>query len=319
MSAQHPEVSVIIVSYNTRELLRGCLESLRRIQDEVDFEVIVVDNASSDASAELVQRSFTDVQLVQSTENIGFASGINLGRKSANGDYLFVLNPDCLVPPSSLNRLLDFAKADSKRAVVGAHITTPDGVDLPSVFSIPTLFREFWNFLPELKSTILRWLPFKPSQVPQENSPQPRKVPAVSGAAFLVRTTQFDEVRGMDREFFLYHEELDFCTRIAKAGFEVWTVPDAQIIHFDAQATGYSTAKLARNPVLEWRVLGMDRLWRKHRAPTEHAKWRKLARCLLGFRVLGLLLKSIFSSKTSKLIIDSRIRELDVLKAKLTD
>jgi len=110
----------------------------------------------------------------------------------------------------------------------------------------------------------------------------------------MIRTSAFDAVGGMDTEFFLYHEELDFCTRLEKSGHEVWLVPEAQVIHFDAQASGYSTRKFPENPVLEWRVLGMDRLWQKHRSPAEHKKWRRLACRMLGFRSHLLTVKSIF-------------------------
>jgi GT2 family glycosyltransferase len=319
MSTDRPEVSIIIVSYNTRELLRGCLESLRRVADEVNFEVIVVDNHSADSSGDMIRSDFGEVRLIESPSNVGFASGINLARTRAVGEYLFVLNPDCLVTRFGIRRLRDFMATDPKRAVAGARITTARGEALPSEFTIPTLFREFWNFLPELKSRILCWFPFLSGRGASEDSRQPRQVRAISGAAFMIRTSSFDKVGGMDGDFFLYHEELDFCTRIEKSGLEVWTVPEAQIIHFDAQASGYSQRSLPVNPVLEWRLLGMDRLWQKHRTPAEHQKWRKQARALIGFRVLLLSLRRILSSKSGKLAIGNRIRELNALKAKLTD
>jgi GT2 family glycosyltransferase len=317
MSTDCPEVSIIIVSYNTRELLRGCLESLRRVADEVIFEIIVVDNHSTDGSCEMIRSEFEEVRLIESPNNIGYASGINLARASSIGKYLFVLNPDCLVPRNAIGKLRDFMAADLKRAVAGARITTATGINLPSEFSIPSLFRELWNFLPELKSRILYCFPFLNGRGAEQQSRQPRQVRAISGAAFMIRTSAFDKVGGMDGEFFLYHEELDFCARIEKSGLQVWTVPEAQIIHFDAQASGYSTRSLPGNPVLEWRVLGMDRLWQKHRTPAEHQKWRKQARALLSFRVLLLSLKRMWSSSVRKQNISTRIHELDALRSKL--
>jgi GT2 family glycosyltransferase len=317
MSTDCPEVSIIIVSYNTRELLRGCLESLRRVADEVIFEIIVVDNHSTDGSCDMIRSEFGEVKLIESPSNIGFASGINLARASSTGKYLFVLNPDCLITRNAIGKLRGFLSADPLRAVVGARITTATGMSLPSEFSIPSLFREFWNFLPELKSRILYCFPFLDGRAAEQQSGQPRQVRSISGAAFMIRTSAFDKVGGMDGEFFLYHEELDFCTRIEKAGLQVWTVPEAQIIHFDAQASGYSTRSLPANPVLEWRVLGMDRLWQKHRTPAEHQKWCKQARTLLGFRVLLLSLKKLWVSSTRKQDICSRIQELNALRSKL--
>ena len=317
MPTRHPEVSVLIVSYNTRELLRGCLNSLYRVRDEVDLEIIVVDNASTDNSGELIRTEFPEARLIQSDDNIGFASGVNLARESAVGEYLLILNPDCLVPRFSIRKLRDFLIDYPNRAIAGARITSANGLDLPSEFSIPTLFREFWNFLPELKSRLLKCLPFSLSEGSRDHSNLPRRVRSISGAAFMIRSWHFDSVAGMDGSFFLYHEELDLCARLEQEGLEVWTLPDAQIIHFDAQASGYSAGKLARSPVLEWRVLGMDRLWSKHRSPAEHARWRKLARRLLGFRSALLKLRLIFSGSESKQKVRDRIQELTLLSDKL--
>ena len=317
MPTRHPEVSVLIVSYNTRELLRGCLESLRRVQDEVDIEIIVVDNASTDHSADVIRTEFSDIKLIQSDDNIGFASGVNLARESAVGEYLLILNPDCLVPRFSIRKLRDFLIENPNRAIAGTRITTDNGLDQPSEFSIPTLFREFWNFLPELKSRLLKCLPFSLSEGSRNHTKIPRRVRSISGAAFMIRSRHFDKVGGMDGNFFLYHEELDLCARIEEAGLEVWTLPCAQIIHFDAQASGYSSGKLARSPVLEWRVLGMDRLWSKHRSPKDHARWRRQARCLLRLRSNLLRLRLIFSGSESKQKIGARIQELISLSDKL--
>lgn len=313
MPAPHPEVSILIVSYNTRELLRGCLSSLQRVQDETDFEIIVVDNASQDASPDMIASEFPSVKLIQSPENIGFASGVNLARQTAVGDFLFVLNPDCLVPRFTIQKLRSFVLEHTNCAVAGAHITTADGHDLPSVFIIPTLFREFWNFLPELKSRILHWIPLRTASAAR----RPHQVESVSGAGFMTRAAHFDAVGGMDSSFFLYHEELDLCVRLKKAGFEVWTLPDAQVIHYDAQASGYSTARLARGKLLEWRVLGMDRLWQKHRTPEQHKKWRRLACRLLKLRIGLLRIAQIFSNSDRKTAICSRIQELKALSLKI--
>ena len=317
MPAQHPEVSILIVSYNTREMLRGCLKSLERIRDEAESEIVIVDNASSDDSAKMIRDEFPDVKIIQSSENIGFASGVNLARESANGEYLFVLNPDCLVPRFSIRKLVDFLSENPIRAIAGASITAADGSNLPSEFTIPTLFREFWNFLPELKSRLQKLSPIGFTSGSHARSEAPRQVEAVSGAAFMIRASHFDQVGGMDEEFFLYHEELDLCTRLRSAGLEVWLLPAAQVIHFDAQASGYTTGKLAKSPVLEWRVMGMNRLWEKHRSPAEHRRWQKLASRLLEFRIVLLRLKKPFAHHESRQYIVKRMTSLRSLVTRL--
>jgi N-acetylglucosaminyl-diphospho-decaprenol L-rhamnosyltransferase len=275
-----PEISVIIVSFNTCDLLAGCLRSLRRVADEACLEVIVVDNASSDGSAEMVETEFPEAKVVRSGRNAGFATAMNLGIAASAGEFLFALNPDTLVPRETVRKLLTFIKNKPRAAVIGASLTHPDGRPQASTFGEPTLFREFWNFLPEIKSI------FKPGRLGQAKPQgEPFQVEGVSGAAFLMRRDALRQVGGFDGEFVLYHEELDLFMRMRDAGWEIWTLPAAQVIHFDAQSSGYRADRLPSSPVLQWRIGGMDRLWKKHKSPIQHRLWRAQARGLLRLRM----------------------------------
>jgi hypothetical protein len=297
-------------------LLRGCLESLRRVSGEIASEIIVIDNASPDRSAIMIRDQFAEVDLIASDTNVGFANAVNQGLQRACGDYVFILNPDTIVPQGSLPRLVKLLRADPRRAVAGATLTDEFGRELASVFKIPTLFREFWNFLPELKSLLLN-NPLAAALRRSSGDPLPRRVSAVSGAAFLVRRTALDAVGGMDGEFFLYHEELDLCARLEAVGYEIWTEPSAQVIHFDAQSSGYSPRRLASVPLLNWRVLGMDRLWKKHRTQSQRSQWNRQARWLLRLRILILQLSVGFSAAVRRSEIRQRIRNLKELSGKL--
>ncbi len=307
--ADTPTLSIIIVSYNTREFLAGCLISLRRVRDEAEFEVIVVDNASADGSAAMVRERFPEVRVIEAGRNAGFAAANNMGLAQARGKFLFFLNPDTTVPRGTLVQLVGFlggTPSDSGRpafdphpggcglvagaqndkvAVVGASLLNSDGSWQASTFEFPNLWREFWNFLPEIKGFVM-WSAKKLSKITPLKEKwdfAPRRVECVSGAALMARADAMREVGGFDEGFFLYHEERDLCYRLAAAGWEIWTLPGAPVTHYDAQSSGYRTNRFPRSPILDYRVLGMDRLYQKHR-PQWHRKWRVLARGMLRVR-----------------------------------
>jgi GT2 family glycosyltransferase len=292
-----PDVSILVVSYNTRNLLAGCLRSVLRVADEADSEIIVVDNSSPDGSADMVHREFPDVQLVRLSRNLGFAAAVNRGLDFVRGQFVLLLNPDTLVCRGALQHLRRFLDEHTRAAIAGAALTTADGRPLPSTFRFPTLCREFWNFIPELKSRLRlteisaavdRW---RRIWLSGRRSPfAPYLSECISGAALMVRSSALREVGGLDSGFFIYHEEIDLCRRMASSSWEVWSVPEAQIIHFDAQATGFRPNRLPADPVLSWRVAGMDRYWSKHRPGLAHRLWRAQARGLLTVRVAALKL-----------------------------
>jgi hypothetical protein len=312
--ASSPTLSIIIVSYNTRDLLAGCLNSLRRVSDEADFEVIVVDNASSDGTTEMLRERYPEVAVLASEKNLGFAAANSRGLAQARGKFLFFLNPDTLVPRGTLVQLLKITEAgtptrpkaetepprrvpsparnpmlqDKGVGVIGASLIYPDGTPQLSVLEFPNLWREFWNFLPEIKSVLvlLKGVLNSLVPIPARQSWEPRRVGCVSGAAMMVRADAMREIGGFDEGFFLYHEERDLCYRLAAAGWEIWTAPAATVIHFDAQSSGYQPHRFPRSPILEYRILGMDRLYRKHRPAWQHKLWRLRSRNMLRIRAL---------------------------------
>lgn len=306
-----PELSVIIVSFNTRELLCDCLRSLRRVASEAVIECIVVDNASGDGSADAVAARFPDVTLIRSTKNRGFAAAMNTGLKSARAACVMALNSDAVVVPGALAKLRDFLNEHPQAAVAGAGLTNPDGTAQPSTFRFPGLCREFWNFLPELKSLL------KPRRLHygargytvRKQARMAHRVDSVSGAAFMARAELIRQAGGFDEAFFLYHEEMDLFHRIRKLGGEIWTVPDAQIIHFDAMSSGFKPQALPTGQLLNWRILGMDYLWFKHKSKTQHYLWRLQARLLLGLRIGAIRVEFLLAGRERDRK-QGRIREL---------
>lgn len=312
-----PDLTVIIVSFNTRDLLCDCLRSLRRVALEVAIERIVIDNASADGSADAVAAQFPEVTLIHSPVNRGFAAAMNLGLHAAKAPLVLALNPDTIVVPGTLTRMRHFLDQHPDAVVAGAGLTNPDGTAQPSTFRFPGLWREFWNFLPELKFLL------KPRRLHygvhgyslRKPVRKAHRVDSVSGAAFMAHADTIQQAGGFDEEFFLYHEEMDLFRRIQKLGGEIWTVPDAQVIHFDAMSSGFKPQVFPSGRLLNWRILGMDYLWHKHKSKTQHYLWRLQARLLLWLRIsairVGLLFKKRENDRKRQ-----RIRELrDLIRA----
>ncbi len=244
----------------------------------------------------MVAEHFPEVKVVRNDRNIGFAAGMNAGMDVSRGGLFLALNPDTVIPPGSIRKLLTFMNEHPQAGAAGAVLTYADGSLQTSTFRFPSLFREFWNFFPEVKAMLRRrphWNQVTDVQKPRDSM----QVDCVNGAAMITRTDSVRQIGGFDGGFFLYHEEMDLCTRLRKAGWEVWSVPQAQVIHLDARSSGYRRNRLPGLPLLAWRVAGMDRLWQKHKSPKQHRLWRAQARGLLRLRIVLLGGGFLFSKK----------------------
>jgi len=230
-----PELSIVIVSWNVRDLLRGCLRSLYAAPEGRAAQVIVVDNGSTDGSAEMVEAEFPAVQLVRGSENRGFAAANNTGLALAQGRYVLFLNPDTEIIGAALAALLGYAAAQPDVAVVAPQLLNSDGSLQPSRYRFPTFATAFFE------ST---WLePIAPRQLldryyvrdlPED---QVCDVDWVRGAALLVRRAAIDAVGPLDEGFFMYSEELDWCRRFRDAGWRVVYLPTAQVIHHGGKSS----------------------------------------------------------------------------------
>lgn len=282
-----PSVTVAIVNYNTREALRNCLSSLRRVLNEVNMTIIVVDNASSDGSLAMLESEFHDLTVLANRENVGFARAINQAFVSCTSDFFLMLNPDTWVAKNAVVRLVEMAERDPKIGVVGAQLTSFRGDTLQSVLARPNLAKEFLNLFPELKAVLLP--PFI-KQILLRSRERRRgeiiEVPAVSGGAMLVRSVAFKDAGGLDERFFVYHEEVDFCLRVQKLGWKVVIAPDAQVLHLEALSTGFKVNRLPSEPVLGWRLTGLAILFEKHGSRRQSARFVRMAQILLKVRAL---------------------------------
>jgi len=243
------DLSIVIVSYNTRQLLKECLDSVYASLAESTLvsEVAVVDNASRDGSAAMVRKHFPQVRLIANEDNRGFAAANNqaLGAIGyGTGDiphppppkYVMLLNPDTLVSGSALTTLVHFMDENPRAGACGARLLHSDGSFQHSAFAFPTLFQVFLDFFPiNYRLTDSRLNGRYPRRLYQAGKPFPIDHPL--GATLMVRRETIAQVGPLDEQFFIYCEEIDWCLRIKGAGWSIWCVPKAEIVHHVAQST----------------------------------------------------------------------------------
>jgi len=233
------DLSVIIVSHNTRELLALSLDSLltNLASSPLGYEVIVVDNASRDRTVEMVRERFPQVKTLANEENLGFAAANNQGFKVSNGNYLLFLNPDTLVRGEALQLMFQFLVSHPRAGMVGPKLLYPDGRLQHSAFSFPTLPMIFLDFFPLNHRLIDSRLNGRyPKALYEAGEPFPVGHPL--GAAMMVRRETADQVGPLDEGFFIYCEEIDWCLRMKRMGWEIFCLPQAEIVHYVGKSTG---------------------------------------------------------------------------------
>lgn len=224
-------LSVIIVNWNTVELLRACLRSLQQFPPADTHEIIVVDNASSDGSPDMVRSEFPAVRLLALDANLGFSRGNNAGIDVAAGEYIFLLNSDTEVRANALQRMMDYMDAHPDVAATGAKLVSPDGSIQESCRAFPSHRTALFN----RKSLLTRLFPqnrySRQYLLTDEQRLQTREVDWVMGAALMTRRSVIDKVGALDPDFFMYAEDVDWCYRMHKAGGKIVYLPDAAIMH----------------------------------------------------------------------------------------
>ncbi|MFH1684379.1 MAG: glycosyltransferase family 2 protein [Candidatus Margulisiibacteriota bacterium] len=229
------DLSIIIVSWNVKDLLRECLSSIFANKEDINIEVFVADNASKDDSCEMVKKEFPQVKLIQNKNNLGFPRANNRAIREATGKYIFVLNPDTIVEPHSLKIMLQFMEENQKCGALGPRLLNPDGTLQLSCRSFPTLKTQFYTalFLDVLfpksklfgKYLMSHW---KHNEVLEVDQPM--------GAAILFRKKTLDQIGLFDENIFVFFDEVDLCYRVKKAGWKIFFTPKANIIHYGGQS-----------------------------------------------------------------------------------
>lgn len=232
-------LSILIVNWNTRDDLLRCLSSVFACPPAVDFEVLVVDNASGDDSAEAVGAAFPQVRLIVSPENLGFARGNNLAAAQAEGEFLLLLNPDTWVHAGALERLVQYLDSQPRVGAVGPRLLNPDGSLQPSVYRLPTLFREWWRLF-----HLDRLYAFSQYSRDFLAAATTHPVESLNGACLLLRREALAGMRLFDDDYFMYSEEVDLCDRLHRAGWELHWLPAAEVTHTGGQSTRQAADKM---------------------------------------------------------------------------
>lgn len=241
------DLSIVIVNWNTRDLLAQCLESIISSQISVarhkaadltaddwllTTEVFVVDNASTDGTAQMVRERFPWVRLIENRKNVGFACANNQAIRQSTGRYVLLLNPDTELQPGALETQVRFMEEHPQAGAAGARLLNADGTLQISCQPRPTLFREAW-----MLTHLDKHLRLGSYDMDKWDIATPRKVDVVKGACLIAPREVLFQVGILDEDYFLYAEELDLCARIQCAGYGVYWVPSAVVTHLGEQST----------------------------------------------------------------------------------
>ncbi len=226
----HHHLSIIIVNWNTKNLLEKCLETLKQTLQAQAGEIFVVDNGSTDGSKEMVRTRFPEAILIDNPSNLGFARANNQALRLSKGKYILLLNPDTQVEKGAIETLTTFLDKCSEVGVVGAQLLYQNGSKQNAIANFPTLATELLN------KSLLRWL--FPGRFPgkERTYDEPIEVDSVIGACMMVRREAMEQVGLLDEDYFLFLEETDWCYRMKKVGWKVYHVPQARVIHFQGKS-----------------------------------------------------------------------------------
>jgi GT2 family glycosyltransferase len=245
-----PCVTVVVVTYQSSTEIQECLQSLYETSGEWVSDCRVVDNHSTDNTAEIVTRSFPQATVIRNEENLGFSRAVNQGARDSDTDYLLVLNPDARLTSGSLGELVCFLEHRKAAGACGPMITSPSGEFQSSCrrgFPTPLNALGYYLHLDRLMPKSRIWTGYRSCGA----SPVDEiRTDVLSGSCFLIRTPVFHEIGGFDEDYFLFGEDIDICCKLRAAGKEVWYVPAARVVHHKgasmAQAAGLAKREFHR-------------------------------------------------------------------------
>jgi len=283
------DLSVIIVSYQTSDLISPCLTSILNQEGGIKVEIFVIDNASTDGSAALIAADFPAVRLTANRTNIGFAAANNQAIPHCRGRYIFFLNPDTVLAEGCLTAAVAYMDAHPEVGLAGLRILNPDGSDQESVS---------YRYLSQRYTS-------------GELNGLPGTIAAVLGAAMIAPRAAIDAVGGFDADFFLYGEDEDLCLRLRRRGYRIGHIPGARVIHYHGQSERRAT------PAEVWRrkIRAEYLFYRKHYRPETVAKISRMELIKAKWRLLTLLVLLPFAK--NKYRVREKIARYEVLKEEL--
>ena len=300
------DLSIVIVSFNSKEVLKQCLSSLmenypKEFSDR-RYEIIVVDNASVDGSAQMIKGEFPHVELIETKENLGFAKGNNLGINKAQGHLVLFLNPDTIVPPDTLSTMINYINSDLSIGVATCKIELSNnrGIDLDCHRGFPTPWASFCYFL-GLEKLFPKSRIFGQYHETWKDLSNIHEIDSAVGAFMLVRRGVGEKINWWDEDFFFYGEDLDFCFRVREMGFKVMYNPTVKIYHYKGISSGIQkdslsqsvATKESRKKALNASVDAMKIFYKKH----YQEKYPKIINWLVDFGTEILRTKRLASGK----------------------
>jgi GT2 family glycosyltransferase len=267
--SQHNELidtSIVIISFNTKDLLRECIQTVQRLAGDVVYEIIVVDNSSRDGSAEMVMEEFPAVRLIRSPVNLGFGAANNRGFALARGRYVVLLNSDAFLHPHSLERAIQHMDANRQVGLAGGRLIGRDGLLQPSARTFPSPLNEILTMTGlAAKYRRSRW--FGRVDRTWADPFEPASVDWVPGAFTIARRELLEQLGYLDERFFLYFEEIDLCRRVKAAGYLVYYWPDIVVTHIggeSAKAVRHLKISSSGAQLTLWRMRSQLLYYRKY-------------------------------------------------------
>ncbi|MCJ7577598.1 MAG: glycosyltransferase family 2 protein [candidate division Zixibacteria bacterium] len=255
-------LSIVIVNYNVKNLLRKCLESIFKYEKDAEFEVIVVDNNSKDYCQQMLKKDFPQVQLIENKQNSGFSRACNQGIKESQGRYILLLNPDTELTPGGFKKMIDFMDSKPEVGICGPKMMDQEGNLQFSCRSFPS----YLTAISSSQSILNRIFPenflSQKYLLKEKNHSQIMEVNWVSGSCLLAKRETFEKIGLLDERFYMYVEDVDLCYRAKKLGFSVFYFPSVVVIHH----IGKSTQKRKFAMLLEHHR-SMYYFYRKHHNP----------------------------------------------------
>lgn len=278
------KLSVIIVSYNTKDYLKKALNS---VPWKKDSEIFVVDNASTDSSSKMVKKEFPEVKLIVNSKNVGFAGANNIAIKKAKGKNILLLNSDAILLSGASEKMMELLQSSPEIGIVSGQLLNEDNSIQPQGGYLPNLLNIcFWMLflddIPILKNFI------HPYQMRDKKAfTKKRKIGWVGGTAMMIKKEVFDKVGVLNEDFFMYGEDVEFCMRIKKAGYSVMITPDAKITHF-----GYKSSKGSPSQALIGEYKAIKYIFQNYKPAWQLPIIRLLLKtgALLRMLVFGILL-----------------------------
>ena len=290
------DLSIIIVNYNTSELLKKCLDSLYKTVSDLALEIFVVDNGSTDKGLAEIEKKWTQVEYIKNKENLGFSKANNQALRRAKGRNILLLNSDTEVLNTTLTKMTKFLDSHSEMGVIGCKLLNLEG----------TLQYSYGKF-PDIFSTILRLI----------LSPQKRKyalygygktheVDWVTGAVFMIKKEVIEKVGFLDEDYFMYYEETDWCYRIKKTGWKIFYFPEGQVIHH------FSYKRRTKKVLIEIRKSHLL-FYKKNYSENSFQRLKKITILIIKLKILGLTLFPFFKKKGNIFFYQEMLREIFAL------